>query len=108
MLHFRPPTDEHLVRIFNTAFLRALTGSPPDGTQTNIAHLIRTPEFEALLGAIQELAHRTGQPEDAAATGLVNLFRQLEAIWTAYLIRQGLERVKGSANPTFANPTFEG
>lgn len=85
---------EELTRIFNTA----LVASRAQGERAFAPEMVATmkaPAFDAILGAVRELAATQKISERAAAEQIITAFRKVDALWTDYLIQEGMARLKG-------------
>lgn len=82
-----------LNQIFNTALVSSHSETKPDSAN-EIHSLMESPGFGAILQSIQLLAGEQGISEMEAARELIRTFRQMDRLWTDYLISEGVERLK--------------
>ncbi|MGE0614675.1 MAG: hypothetical protein AB7P04_03465 [Bacteriovoracia bacterium] len=89
---------ERLARIFNTAMIstRSQAGQSADDLSRKLFELMKTSEFQAILGTCQQLAVKQGISEKTAAERVIETFRQIDQIWSDYVFREGVEKLKGS------------
>lgn len=94
MIHTQSTSVEDLVRIFNTALVTSRVESGR-AYADEMMDMVQTPAFRAILKAIRDLAAETGVQERLAAEQIIHAFRKMDALWTDYLIQEGVQRLKG-------------
>jgi hypothetical protein len=85
---------DHLARIFNTA----LISTQADGREESsdeLFELMKSAPFRAILGAVKDLAEAERIPEREASERMIQAFRKLDELWSQYVYREGLERIRG-------------
>ena len=84
---------DELTRIFNTAVI----GTRVEATRDFSAELysvIETPAFKTILNSIRQHARLNGSSDKSAAEEIIQTFRKIDQIWSEYLVREGLDRLK--------------
>jgi hypothetical protein len=84
---------EDLSVIFNTAFVRSRAPSPQRDLAAEIAELSKSPAYNAILIAAQQLALTQNISELEAAEQIISAFRKMDDVWGAYLTQEGLARI---------------
>ncbi|GEM_PF-1704000 len=82
-----------LNQIFNTALVSSHSEAKAESAN-EIHALMESPGFTAILSSIQLLAGDQGISEIEAARELIRTFRQMDRLWTEYLVSEGVERLK--------------
>ncbi len=85
---------KRFTKVLNTAIVSTRIEIP-----RNLSHelkgVMQTPAFRAILKATHDLANRQQLSERDAAEQIVRTFRKLDELWGEYLIREGVEKIKG-------------
>ena len=84
---------EDLSVIFNTAFVRSRAPSPQRDLAAEVAELSKSPAYNAILIAAQQLAVTQNISELEAAEQIISAFRKMDDVWGAYLTQEGLARI---------------
>jgi LPS sulfotransferase NodH len=87
---------ENLTRIFSTALVSSRTPEVRDFS-AELFHLVETPAFHAILGAVRQLAKTQGVSERDAARTIIETFRNLDKLWGDYLFQEGVEQLRGKS-----------
>jgi hypothetical protein len=84
---------EYLARCFNTAIIstraETLSVKPEDLNQ-----VLNSAAFRHILGAVRKLAREMSVSDAAAAESIIQTFRKTDLIWSEYVFREGLARLK--------------
>jgi len=88
-------SQDPLVRIINTAFVSSQGQQTSHGTQKDLTQLIESPAYQSLLDAVQLLARRQGISELDAAQMMIKTFREIDSIWSSFVVEEGLKSLKG-------------
>lgn len=89
------PLDHQLLRVFNTAIIATRVGDSDRDLSGALMEIVSTPAFKAILAATRELALSQGISEKEAASTIIETFRQVDKVWSDYVFREGVERLKG-------------
>jgi hypothetical protein len=84
---------EDLSVIFNTAFVRSRAPAPHRDLAAEVAELSKSPAYNAILIAAQQLALTQNISELEAAEQIIAAFRKMDEVWGAYLTQEGLARI---------------
>jgi hypothetical protein len=84
---------EDLSVIFNTAFVRSRAPAPERDLAAELAELSKSPAYNAIMNAAQQLAQTQNISELEAAEQIVATFRKMDDVWGAYLTQEGLARI---------------
>lgn len=87
------PSHEELTRIFNTALVSANQESTRDFSK-EMAEIMSSPAFSAILGAVAALSTQREIEPRAAAEQIISTFQRLDGLWKTYLLQEGLGRIK--------------
>ncbi len=82
-------------QVFNTALVSSHAETRPE-TAEEIQGLMKTSAFGAILQSVQLLAGDQGISEVEAAREIIATFRQMDRLWTEYLVSEGAECLKKS------------
>lgn len=84
---------EDLSVIFNTAFVRSRAPSPERDLAAEVADLMKSPAYQAIMNAAQQLSQSQNISELDAAEQIIATFKKMDDVWAAYLIQEGLARI---------------
>lgn len=79
--------------IFNTAFVRSRAPSPGRDLTGELAELSKSPAYQAIMFAAQQLAKSQDLSELEAAEQIIETFRKMDDVWKCYLLQEGLARI---------------
>lgn len=85
---------DELTRIFNTALVSSQAG-PKRDFSAELYELTEGAPFKAILNAVRQLACVQGVAERQAAEEMIRTFRKMDEIWGEYILREGLDRLRG-------------
>ncbi len=89
-------TPDDLLRVFNTAMVSTRVEGRVDPS-SELAALVQSPAFQAILEAVGRHANQAGIPERQAAEELIKTFRKMDEVWGEYLFQQGVGRIRGQS-----------
>ncbi len=89
------PKKDDLTRIFNTAVVSTQVGAKRDFS-AELAALTESAPFKAILNAVRQLSCVQGIPERQAAEEVIAAFRKMDDIWSEYIFKEGLDRLRGT------------
>ena len=82
-------------RFFNTAIIA--TKIPKSANcAAELATLVNSPAFQAIVHAIRDHASKAGLSEEQAAEEIVRTFRDMDRVWDSYIFQEGLDRLRGT------------
>ena len=88
-----------LTRIFNTALISTrYRGGKERDFPTELLHLTESAAFKTILLAVHQHAQIQGIPEKQASEEVIQTFRTLDELWTAYIFKEGLDKIRGQRN----------
>lgn len=91
---------DRLGQVFNTAIVQTRAelsradASSDKSQREDLYQLMKTDALQFLLRAVHDLAHQKGISEVDAAREIALTFRNLDRIWTDYLIQEGFQRIR--------------
>ena len=88
----RSPDD--LLRVFNTAMVSTRVEGRVDPS-AELAALVRSPAFQAILETVGRHATHLGISERQAAEEVIKTFRKMDEVWGEYLFQQGVGKIRG-------------
>ncbi|MCC7440139.1 MAG: hypothetical protein IT285_00810 [Bdellovibrionales bacterium] len=83
-----------MARVFNTALI-STQGDSSEEFSEELFRVMKSPAFHCILSSVQALAQRERLSERDAAEKLVQTFRKLDSLWSRYVVREGLEKIRG-------------
>lgn len=86
-------TPEELTRIFNTALIATQTETKRDFS-AELYQLTQSSSFKTILSAVRNLSRIQGISERQAAEEVIQTFRKMDEIWSQYLVREGVDRLR--------------
>jgi hypothetical protein len=89
------PTRDDLTRLFNTALVSSQAETKRDFS-AELCELTESAPFKAILNAVRQLSVVQGTPERQAAEEIIKTFRRMDEVWSEYIFREGLDRLRGN------------
>ncbi len=86
--------NQENVQLLNTAIIKSKERKIDNSYEDRLARVCQTPAVKALSGAIAQLAESSGISRDQAAIQLVETVRELDQIWSDYVMMEGIGRLK--------------
>lgn len=84
---------DELARVFNSALVATRANAARDFSGELFA-LVETPAFRAILAAVRNLSRSQGISDREAAETLVETFRKIDGLWSAYVFQEGVDRLR--------------
>jgi hypothetical protein len=84
---------DELARVFNTAIVSTQVDESRDFSG-ELYRLVETAPFRAILQAVRQLSRSQGIPERQAAEQLIQTFRKMDRLWTDYVFKEGVDRLR--------------
>jgi hypothetical protein len=88
---------DDLSRIFNTALVSTHTAAKRDFA-AELYELTESASFKAILSAVRQLSRVQGISERQAAEHVIQTFRKMDEVWSEYLFREGVDRLRQPRN----------
>ena len=83
------------IQLLNTAIIKSKEKKIDCEYDERLGQLCQTPAIEALHKAITHLSESQKISKDQAAVLLINTVRELDSIWSDYVMMEGIDRLKG-------------
>lgn len=88
------------IQLINTAILKSRSDQIEADLQGKLSRIAESPAMSALDMAISELAINQKITKDQAALDIVSVIKELDHLWTNYLILEGSDKLKNSLKTT--------
>lgn len=82
------------VQLINTAIIKSKEKKINSSYEERLSEICNTPAIQALSVAISHLAEKSGISRDQAAMQLVETVRELDTIWSDYVMMEGIGKLK--------------
>jgi hypothetical protein len=82
------------IQILNTAIIKSKEKKIDHTYEARLNELCKTPALKAINKAITILAEEQKISRDQAAIQVVDTVRELDELWTDYVMMEGLDRLK--------------
>lgn len=82
------------VQLINTAIIKSKEKKINSSYEERLSEICSTPAIQALSVAISHLAEKSGISRDQAAMQLVETVRELDTIWSDYVMMEGIGKLK--------------
>ena len=86
--------NQENVQLLNTAIIKSKERKIDNSYEERLARVCQTPAVKALSAAIAQLAESENISRDQAAISLVETVRELDNIWSDYVMMEGIGRLK--------------
>ena len=86
--------NQENVQLLNTAIIKSKERKIDNSYEERLARVCQTPAVKAISGAIAQLAEAENISRDQAAIQLVETVRELDKIWSDYVMMEGIGRLK--------------
>ncbi len=86
--------NQELVQLLNTAIVKTKEKKIDSSYEERLAATCESPAISALAVAIQHLSESENISRDQAAMQLVETVRELDSIWSDYVMMEGLSKLK--------------
>lgn len=85
---------KRFTKVLNTAVVSTRVETPRNLSQ-ELKEVMQSPAFRAILKATRDLSQHQAISENDAAEQIIRTFRRLDELWGEYLVREGVDRIKG-------------
>ena len=85
---------DDVARAFNTALIATQAKSKRDFSG-ELLEITESAPFKAILSAVRQLASIHGMTERQAAEQVIQTFRKIDEVWSDYVFREGLDKIRG-------------
>ena len=86
--------NQEFVQLINTAIIKTKEKKIDSSYEERLSETCKTPAIQALSLAVGHLSEGQGISYDQAATQIVEVVRELDSIWTDYVMMEGLEKLR--------------
>ena len=86
--------NQESVQLLNTAIIKSKEKKIDSSYEQRLSKACNTPAIRALTVAINHLAETQNISHDQAAMQLVETVRELDTIWTDYVMMEGIGKLK--------------
>ena len=86
--------NQELVQLLNTAIIKTKEKSIDSSYEERLSNTCENPAIAALSVAIQHLSESENISRDQAAMQIVETVRELDTIWSDYVMMEGLSKLK--------------
>lgn len=86
--------SQEFVQLINTAIVKTKEKRINSSYEERLSATCQSPAVEALSVAINHLSETQKISKDQAAVMLVETLRELDAVWTDYVMMEGLSKLK--------------
>ena len=90
------------IQLFNTAIIKSKEKKIDNTYEERLRNVCATPVLEALHKAAIHLSDSQKISRDQAAIQIIETIRELDSVWQAYVMMEGIDKLKGflKAGPT--------
>jgi hypothetical protein len=88
------------IQLLNTAIIKSKEKSLNYSYEEKLNEVCNSPALEAINSAIISLSEKEKISRDQAALQIINTLRELDKIWTDYVVMEGLDRLKSVLGQT--------
>jgi hypothetical protein len=86
--------NQELIQLLNTAIVKTKEKRIDSSYEDRLSETCKKPAIHALSIAIETLSESENISRDQAAMQLVETVRELDSIWTDYVMMEGLSKLK--------------
>ena len=90
------------IQLLNTAIIKSKEKKINHSYEERLTKLSSSPVIEHLNKTIAQLAEGQKISRDQAALQIIEAIRELDSIWSDYVIMEGIDRLKGMLRSTTA------
>ena len=90
------------IQLLNTAIIKSKEKKISHSYEERLRKLCNSPVIEHLNKSIVQLSESQGISRDQAALTVIEAIRELDAIWSDYVVMEGIDRLKGILRSTNA------
>jgi predicted RNA polymerase sigma factor len=88
------------IQLLNTAIIKSKEKKISHSYEERLMKLCNSPVIEHLNRSIAQLADSQGISRDQAALQVIEAIRELDSIWSDYVVMEGIDRLKGILRST--------
>ena len=92
------------IQLLNTAIIKSREKQINNSYEDRLKAICKSPVMEAIDKSISYLAEAEKISRDQAAVILIETLRELDSIWSDYVMMEGIDRLKGMLKGTGAKP----
>lgn len=86
--------NQELIQLLNTAIVKTKEKRIDSSYEDRLSDTCKTPAVKALSIAIESLSETQNISRDQAAMQIVETVRELDSIWSDYVMMEGLSKLK--------------
>lgn len=86
--------NQELIQLLNTAIVKTKEKRIDSSYEDRLSDTCKTPAVKALSIAIENLSETQSISRDQAAMQIVETVRELDSIWSDYVMMEGLSKLK--------------
>ena len=86
--------NQELIQLLNTAIVKTKEKRIDSSYEDRLSETCKTPAVKALSIAIESLSETQNISRDQAAMQIVETVRELDSIWSDYVMMEGLSKLK--------------
>jgi hypothetical protein len=86
--------NQELIQLLNTAIVKTKEKRIDSSYEERLSEICKTPAIGALSVAIEKLSETGNVSRDQAAMQIVETVRELDSIWSDYVMMEGLGKLK--------------
>ncbi len=83
------------IQLLNTAIIKSKEKKISHSYEERLTKLCHSPVIEHLNKCIVQLSESQGISRDQAALTVIEAIRELDSIWSDYVVMEGIDRLKG-------------
>jgi hypothetical protein len=83
------------IQIINTAIIKSKEKKINQGYEERLSKICNSPAIDAFHKSIAYLSENQKISKDQAALQLIETIRELDSIWSDYVVMEGIDRLKG-------------
>ena len=87
-------TQQEFVQLLNTAIIKSKEKKIDSSYEERLSQACSGPAVKALGTAVKQLSHQLNISHDQAAVMLVETVRELDTIWSDYVMMEGISKLK--------------
>ena len=86
--------SQEFIQLINTAIIKTKEKKIDGSYEERLAKACEAPAIKALALAIGHLSEEQGVSHDQAAMQIVEIIRELDSVWTDYVMMEGLGKLR--------------
>lgn len=84
-----------VIQLLNTAIVKTKEKGIDDSYEERLKKVSESPVIEVLNKAIINLSENQNISKDQAAQMIIEIIRELDSVWSDYVMMEGIDRLKG-------------